>query len=1271
LGLRTLEESGALPNPLSPPNLSERFLASSTPHLPASPLTDEELNLEFSPATTMVPFPSPPRSLSDRFEEMEEKRKLVSEIINKDSSLYLSSVSIPPIYPNLPVIVDPVPVSALPILKGCLHLQHSSVPVSMLVDSGAASLFISQALVTRLNIKTFKKTCPLTVLVGDGREVSSGSLTHHTEPITFSIDGNQFTMSFNVLGIKHDLILGMPWLQDSHHPIDWSSFKFPPQDPQPDIRMVSIKNFKKLAKDHTVYEYYNTDVVHKVCEFNSINLDEDTQPSLVRIPTEYQEFADVFSETKANQVPEHRPEFDMPIELKPDCKPHFGPIYGMATSETIALKNYIAENLKKGFIRASKSPAGSPVLFVKKKDGSLRMCVDYRKLNDITVKNRYPLPLISSILDRFRKSVIFSKFDLRGAYNLLRIREGDEWLSAFRSEFGHFEYLVVPFGLANAPAVFQNMMNDIFRTAIDNFVVVYLDDILVFSKNQADHPDHVKFVLKKLRENKLYVKLEKCIFSATSIEFLGFMISPEGVSMAPSKTGDIHSWPAPRDLGDVQCFLGFANFYRKFIKNFAGVASSLTDLSKKGTVFKWSSSHQKAFEFLKHSFTTAPILRHFDPDLPIVVEADASDFGQGAVCSQIHQNGDLLPIAFWSKKFSQTELNYEIYDKELLSIRNAFKTWRAYLLGSTFQIQVITDHRNLIYFMTTKVLNQRQVRWSQFFADYWFTISYRPGPQQVLSDALSRRNDFHLTDGEKTDNRLVQILKPPTPFISQPSLVVNTISISSPLLDIPFLSQVKSALALDPYFNEISTKLQSKLPIPRQLAIQDSLLLWNTQIYIPRSLRMFILQSRHDSPLSGHYGRRKTKELITRDFWWPKMDAFIEDYINSCETCTRSKASNHAPFGLLKPLEIPKRPWDSVSIDFVSALPLINGFDCICVIVDRFSKMAHYIPCTTSESAETSASLFFDNIVKLHGLPSSIISDRGPQFASLFWKRLFSLCGTLIKLSTAFHPETDGQTERVNQVMEGYLRCFIDVDQETWPSLLPLAEFTYNNTLNVSTQQTPFFTNFGYHPRLDFLVPTSSLVPVAESRIEEIHANHNLLKQSLAHAQATYKYQADKNRLPAPEYTVGQLVWLDRRNIDSKRVCAKLDSKKLGPYSVTEKISSHAYRLALPPGYRHHNVFHVNLMQPFYESTELDRPIQQRLPDFYGNNEPEYEIDGILDVFKSGRSFEYLVSWVGLPSSTNVWIKLKDLTHAQDIIKDFHIMNPGKPFPPRFSKLFF
>ena len=340
-----------------------------------------------------------------------------------------------------------------------------------------------------------------------------------------------------------------------------------------------------------------------------------------------------------------------------------------------ALKSYIDENLSKGFIRPSSSPCGAPVLFVPKKGGKLRLCVDYRALNAVTKKDRYPLPLIDNMLDRLKAASIYTKLDLKGAYNLTRVKHGDEWKTAFRSRYGHFEYLVMPFGLTNAPAVFQRLMNEIFQKHLDIFVVVYLDDILIYSESLEQHVEHVKIVLQILRENKLYCEYSKCIFHTTETEFLGYVISTAGLKMAQSKVESVLNWEPPKSKIGVMSFLGFANYYRRFIHNYAKIAGPLHATTCKDGIFKWTAEAQSSFEALKHAFVKAPVLKYVDFKKPFIVETDSSNFAIGCVLSQTFDNVQ-HPVAYYSKKLSGCETRWEIHDKELFGIITALRVWR-------------------------------------------------------------------------------------------------------------------------------------------------------------------------------------------------------------------------------------------------------------------------------------------------------------------------------------------------------------------------------------------------------------------------------------------------------------------------------------------------------------------------------------------------------------------------------------------------------------------
>lgn len=427
------------------------------------------------------------------------------------------------------------------------------------------------------------------------------------------------------------------------------------------------------------------------------------------LPPQYQDFQDVFSKTSADALPPHAP-WDHTIEIESGKSIPTSKIYPLSASELEVLSTYLDENLKSGFVRPSSSPVGAPILFVKKKDGSLRLCVDYRNLNSVTIKNKYPLPLINETLDRLCGAKFFTKIDIRNAYHRIRIAEGQEWMTAFRTRYGHFEYQVMPFGLTNAPATFQALINDTFRPYLDIFVVAYLDDILVYSETEKEHINHVRLVLQKMRERHLFAKASKCEFHADQVDYLGYIINREGVSMDPSKIDSIQDWPVPESVKQVQSFLGFTNFYRRFIKDYSKLTTPLTRFTRKGEPFIWDHAAAEAFKTLKSSFAPGLILRHYDPLLLTELETDASDFAIGAVISQRHEKR-LHPIAFYSRKLNPAELNYEIYDKELLSIVEACKHWRPYLEHAQEPFKIWSDHFNLQYFFSSRTLNRRQARW--------------------------------------------------------------------------------------------------------------------------------------------------------------------------------------------------------------------------------------------------------------------------------------------------------------------------------------------------------------------------------------------------------------------------------------------------------------------------------------------------------------------------------------------------------------------------------
>ena len=1103
-----------------------------------------------------------------------------------------------------------------------LEWPSSSITLTAFVDSGATGgNYISKSFVvdhgipcspsSQVEVSNFTGatstnssciTSPITLLVG----------RHHTETISFIVLDD----------CRHSLILGYDWLFQHNPSTDWvkPSLTFsrcfcngiPSSIPviglplsltPPILPLVSRLPTPVAVKSLPTEEYFD----------DSDDEPDDSETISALIPPQYSAFADVFSEKAANLLPSHRP-FDCAIDFTdPKTLPPHLPLYSLSPRETTALDAYLDMELAKGFIRPSKSPAAAPIFFVSKKSGELRPCVNYTALNALTVKHRGPLPLIRDLLTRLSSARFFSKIDLRGAYNLVRMRPGDEWKTAFRCHRGHFEYLVMPFGLTNAPAIFQAMMNSIFSDILDVFVVIYLDDILIFSPTIDSHRLHVSAVLSRLREHNLYAKLSKCSFDQDNVEFLGHSISSFGISPLPEKVSAVLSWQSPTSLKGVQQFLGFTNYYRSFIPNYSSIANPLTDLTKKNSAFVWSPSCEESFLALKSAVTSGPVLRHPDPSLPFTVESDASDFAIGAVLSQpaLDNPAILHPVAFFSRKLEPAERNYDVHDKELIAIICALEHWRHFLVGSSFIVPVFCDHRNLIFFQARRILKPRHARWVNRLSPFKISLIYRPGSLNAAADALSRRPDLvPVSEGEGT----------PDIEFTQNSFVILPKSL--------FISVIDSA----------PNGSTSKTSSPR------------TQV-LTETQKLEILHSRHDAPAAGHPGRSRTFELVARDYVWDNMRKEIYNYVDRCDTCQRNKSPRHKPFGLLQPLPIPTRPWSSISMDFIVKLPKSKGFDSIFVVVCRLTKQAHFIPCKESMSSSDLADLYINNIFKLHGLPDDIISDRGPVFRSKFWLSLLDELRIKSKLSSAFHPQTDGQTERVNQVLEQYLRCYINFSQDDWCRLLPHAEFAYNNSISTTTKMSPFLANFGFHPRMEYCFSSNSNAPAVQNHLKHLEDLIPILKEELHLAQERMKFYSDKDRLDHT-FKIGDQVWLLNRNIRSLRPSAKLDHKRLGPFKIINQINPVAFELDLPDTYRIHNAFHVSLLEPVsdqYLFNSSSPPTPTPVLD-----SEEYYVNQLLDIkYVDGKAF-YLVNWYGYSEADNTWEPIECLTGCDDLLREFH-----------------
>jgi hypothetical protein len=469
------------------------------------------------------------------------------------------------------------------------------------------------------------------------------------------------------------------------------------------------------------------------------------------------------------------------------------------------------------------------------------------------------------------------------------------------------------------------------------------------------------------------------------------------------------------------------------------------------------------------------------------------------------------------------------------------------------------------------------------------------------------------------------------------------------------LALIRNALNSDPWAKRIRSTPTSDFAFR-----SDELLYAFGLIYVPPSCRQAVLRTVHDDPPAGHPGIARTLELLSRTFWFPRLRHFVHQYVSGCDLCARTKPLRSKPAGLLQPLPVPPRPWTSISMDFIVGLPTSpdSPANAIWVVVDRLTKLAHFIPTTNTVDASGLASLFFNHVFRLHGLPKEIVSDRGSVFTSNFWSELCRLLGMRRHLSTAFHPQSDGQTERVNQVLEQYLRCYVNHQQNDWVSWLPLAEFCYNNTMNASTQHPPFYATYGFHPATDPDFIDDSPNPAAADQVNQLQRVHQLLRMEIKFAQNNHQRFIDKHRRDITPFEPGTMVWLDRRNLSTDRPLSKLDHRRLGPFKVLEAINPVAYRLELPPTMKIHPVFHVSLLQPVSSAYRVDAVPP---PPIVIDESLEYEVSQILDSRIRRNKLEYLVDWKGYGPQDRTWEPASALTNASELVAEFHRQHSDRP----------
>ena len=1076
------------------------------------------------------------------------------------SPLSLSLLGIPS---STPLPPDPPPRSRP---RQRLHILHgflNDVPTRFLVDCGATHSFVSRshALLSRVSLPS-DATVPLSpalrplVTLGDGRRAPLSPSLH---PGSMSIPSLPFTDSLRHLFIlpsfspSFDVVLGQDWLSRHNPIINWAARRYlfplhkpplsfsiddlpiplpappaPPRAPPFTLSTAALREPPPFLLSSTEAQSLWDDGSAAFFVAHILPPDPVSAPPPPSPPSPIppcvsaviRDFPDLLPSELPPGLPP--PRFQHKINLKnPSLPPRNPGVRPLSPTELAELRRHIDDLLHRGFIVPSASAYGAPVLFARKSDGSLRLVIDYRQLNSNTHKWAFPLPRISDMLDRLLGATIFTKLDLAMAYHQIPLHPDSSPLTAFRTRYGLFEFKVLPFGLVNAPAAFQSTMSEVLGPLIDKCVLVYLDDVLVFSSSAQEHALHLRDVCSRLRRARLFLKPSKCLWGQPSVPFLGHVVSGLGAACDPSKLDTVRAWPRPRTVAEVLQFLGLCNYYRRYVPRFSLVAAPLYHLTRLSSPPEWSPACAASFAALRLLLSSPPVLALPNPSLPFHVTADAaSSVGVGAVLWQYSdpsRPSHRRPIAFLSRRFSAAESVLPVHLQEGIAVVEAFKTWRHHLEGAANGVVVHTDHHSLTRLHSQPRLDRTQAGWMDVLAGIDHVVYQRgSSPHHVPADALSRRAHSDaiyalssialspFTRSQAThppdlavvpDPVTAPALPPPPRTVPAPPPPPAPHLDDEPPAILPLLpaellasysgdpSLLRAARALDPNLNG------GVIPPPRISRFfsrrDDGVLLYTgnalasrnvagglstpaPRIVIgpsPATLRTRALDAVHSLPSAGHFGAARTYAAAARLLFWPSLARDVVAFVDSCASCQRAKHSTTRGAGVALPLPIPSAPLEALAMDWVGPLPSADGFDCILVVSCRLSKLTVFIPARTTDAAADTATRFRDSWFRRFGLPTSIVSDRDPRIVSHFWDALMRQLGVHLKLSSSSHPQTDGQSERNIQTLEILLRHWVSATQTNWLRFLPELEFAFNSSTHSATGFPPFTTLQGFLPR--------------------------------------------------------------------------------------------------------------------------------------------------------------------------------------------------------------
>ena len=884
------------------------------------------------------------------------------------------------------------------------------------------------------------------------------------------------------------------------------------------------------------------------------------------------------------------------IHLNSDAQPRSQGIYHCSEPEREEMKRQITELLKAGHIRHSFSPWSSSVLFVKKKGtDKLRMCIDFRHLNKCTIKDSTAIARIDELRQRLRGSKCFTALDLMSGYYQIRIDDESIPLTAFNCRYGHFEWTVMPFGLCNAPATFTRWINLILNDLLDTCVVAYLDDILIYSPTEEQHVIDVRQTLERLAKANAFLSLDKCVFNARKVEFLGHEVDGEGITLNPGYVQPIMEWPDIMNKSDLASFCGMVNYFKNWIDGYADICKPLNELRKKDIPFIWTVNQQSAVRILQHSIATAPVLVYFDPAQVTTIYTDASAYAVGGWLGQrANDSTEAIdrPVLFYSRKMNDAETRYGTHERELLAIVEMLRVTRPYVEGRSFIVK--TDHAALKWLQTQPQLSRRQASWVEKIQAFDMKIEYQPGKYNHVADALSRRPDYmpncprcqaKITIDAGGSERNISLdgnLASQTLTTDDPVFSINVITVAATQTSIQMLTipRMKSAMTQDE-LAWIGKKIAVKKPGPTWKLV-DGVGYYGSRMFVPQALRNDILYEVHDIG-AVHPGDNRTVNKLAMNFYWPSMGKDARQWIRTCDNCQRKHRSTTS--GQLRSLPIAKQRFSSVAMDWFAPPTLIDGYSSVLLVVDRHRKFLTLIPGKVSDTAELTAKQYLQHVYVNAGIPEDIVVDRDTRWCSAFWQEFSSALGIKMNMATARHQNTNGLAESAVKQCKRMLTSILNAQRaRSWVDALPIIAFAYNDTPHMSTGFTPFELTYGTSPMsITSGFARGSGASTANEILENVQRYEEAAVEAMEKAQQQQEKQFNKGRSPTRTLEEGSQCLLSRDGIEHA-ISSKYIHPFIGPFMVKEAMENDNYLLELPPTMKIHPIFHISKLRQYTPS---------------------------------------------------------------------------------------